>query len=293
MGLGAIELHPSDGMEMRRQTDRSVKFWAVSGMLFVLALVYLLATAPPPLVQEELATYSFSTEEALTLMAYENDVTRTLFTKAIVEEGKKQGLEFSESWAQPDVAAGPLPALFLRGVAESLKRSTVPMGLYLGSDFPIESSNRFQGRQAEAFEEMRKDGLPKHFKDPESGDLIGMYPDVASAMACVTCHNDHEKSAKRDWALGDLMGATTWSYPGDSVTTDEFTDMLRAYREGVSDVWNRYLLEVEDMEELQRPDIGAAWPSTGMHLPTAAVFQDSVARLSGAHLLSAMINQEK
>ena len=53
-------------------------------------------------------------------MAFENDVTRTLFTKAIVGHGKKQGLAFDENWAQPDVHAGPLPALFLRGVSDEL-----------------------------------------------------------------------------------------------------------------------------------------------------------------------------
>ena len=59
----------------------------------------------------------FSVEEVLEMVAKENDVTRTLYTKAIVGKGKKQGMKFDEDWRKDDVEAGPLPALFLRGVS--------------------------------------------------------------------------------------------------------------------------------------------------------------------------------
>ena len=54
-------------------------------------------------------------------------------------------------WKDEDVQAGPLPALFLRETAARLEASPVPLGLFLGSDYPISPSNRFQGAQAEAF----------------------------------------------------------------------------------------------------------------------------------------------
>jgi len=53
------------------------------------------------------------------------------------------------------VDQGPLPALFLREVATHLEKSSVPLSLFLGSDFPISSSNKFKGKQAEAFQTMR------------------------------------------------------------------------------------------------------------------------------------------
>ena len=267
------------------KSNRPQKFWALCSMAFVLLAFYLFYSAPAPLAGEHVASYTLSTEDALSLLAYENDVTRTLYTKAIVGAGKPQGLAFSEDWADPDVVAGPLPALFLRGVAENLKASSVPLGLYLGSDYPIESSNRFQGRQAEAFEAMRTNPIPQHFKDEVTGETIGMYPDFASAPACVSCHNEHERTSKDDWELGDLMGATTWSYPGDSVTTDQFVQMLAAYREGVAQVWGRYLLEIRAMDEATRPQIGSTWPSKGSFVPDVQVFQDSVATLSAFHLM--------
>ena len=78
----------------------------------------------------------FAVADILTLVAEENDVTRTLYTKAIVGAGKKQGLKFDEDWQDDDVEAGPLPALFLRGISSDIRKSDVPLGLYLGSDFP-------------------------------------------------------------------------------------------------------------------------------------------------------------
>lgn len=269
---------------------RAARFW---GLLVASALVllgYLFFTAPEPLVSASPERHTLSTPEALTLLAHENDVTRTLFTKAIVGAGKPKGLAFSEHWTDPDVIAGPLPALFLRGVAAHLAASEVPLGLYLGSDFPIESSNRFQGRQAEEFAAMRRDPAPRHFTDPTSGEVIGMYPDWASAAACVSCHNEHECTSKTDWVLGDLMGATTWSYPEDSVTTDEFIDMLEAYRAGVSEVWSAYLGEIASLPDSARPPVGPTWPAQAQWgLPDARTFQDSIMQLSAPALLGTLL----
>ena len=272
--------------------NRVTKFWVVSFMGFAAAMTYLFVSAPAPLQAADAAKNSYSTQEAMAMLALENDVTRTLYTKAIVGAGKPQGLAFSEHWADPEVVAGPLPALFLRGVADELKKSDVPLGLYLGSDFPIEASNQFQGRQAEAFAQMRKDHSPQYFLDEVTNETIGMYPDFASAKACVSCHNEHERTSKSDWQLGDLMGATTWSYPGDSVTTDELVAMLKAYRAGVSSVWSRYLGEIQAMDPSVQPAIGSTWPSQGAFVPDGKTFQDSVAELAAVHLMASILNAD-
>ena len=35
---------------------------------------------------------------------------------------------------------------------------------------------------------------------------VAIYADVASVEACVTCHNNHPESPRRDFQLGDVMG---------------------------------------------------------------------------------------
>lgn len=291
--MGGVEFLTDRSIESNPYAMRPLRFWVSVIVVFCMALGYLFFSAPEPLSAIDAADNTFSTEEAMALLAYENDVTRTLYTKAIVGAGKARGWTFSEDWADPDVVAGPLPALFLRSVAEELQSGDVPLGLYLGSDFPIESSNQFQGRQAEIFAEMRERLEPEYFFDQVTHETIGMFPDFASAPACVTCHNEHERTSKKDWELGDLMGATTWSYPGDSVTTDEVVSMLQAYRQGVANVWSRYLLEIEEMDASTRPEIGSSWPSQGAYIPSGQAFQDSVAELASPHLLAAILEADE
>lgn len=222
----------------------------------------------------------FSVEEVLEMVSKENDVTRTLYTKAIVGKGKKQGFKFDEDWRKDDVEAGPLPALFLRGVATSIKKSPVPLGLYLGSDFPINDANKFVGQQADLFEIIKKDQKPQFFYDEDQKVHTAMFADLASAGACVSCHNDHKQTSKSDWKLGDVMGATTWQYPTDSLTYKETMEVLKAYEQGTKDIYNEYLAEIAAFKESDKPTIGDQWPAEGKYLPTADVFVDSVRKLS-------------
>jgi len=222
----------------------------------------------------------FAVSDVLEMVAKENDVTRTLYTKAIVGGGKKQGMKFDEDWRKDDVEAGPLPALFLRGVATSIKKSPVPLGLYLGSDFPINAANKFVGQQAELFKVIKEDRKPQFFYDEDAKLHTAMFADVAGAKPCVSCHNKHEQTSKSDWELGDVMGATTWQYPKDSLTYKETVDVLNAYANGTVDIYKQYLAEIAAFKDSEKPEIGTKWPKDGKYLPTAEVFLDSVKKLS-------------
>jgi len=105
--------------------------------LIVSLNIYLFVSAPPPLESSVSVKKRFAINDIFEQLALENDATRTLYTKAIVGAGKKQGLSFDERWAEQDVHAGPLPALFLRGISNDISEAEVPLDLFLGSDFPI------------------------------------------------------------------------------------------------------------------------------------------------------------
>jgi len=235
----------------------------------------------------------FSVEQVLTMVAKENAIARTTYTKRIVGGLKTQGLKFHEDWEDDDVEAGPLPALFLRGASNYISRkSNVPLGLYLGSDSPINASNKFEGKQAELFEKIKSDQKPQFFKETkEDGSTINtaMFADVAKAQPCVTCHNEHPNTAKSDWKLGDVMGATTWQYPEDSLTYTEAMDVLKAYRDGVADIYNQMITEIEGFKESPKPSIGSQWPSEGYYLPTAEVFLDSVRKMTSYETMKALM----
>jgi len=222
----------------------------------------------------------FSVDEVLEMVSKENDVTRTLYTKAIVGKGKLQGMKFDEDWRKDDVEAGPLPALFLRGVATSIRKGPVPLGLYLGSDFPINNANKFEGEQEALFEDIKITQEPKFFYDESQELHTAMFADLASAAACVSCHNDHPQTSKTDWELGDVMGATTWQYPKDSLTYSDAVEVLNAYAQGTVDIYVEYLDEIAAFKSSEKPIIGDKWPTEGNYLPSPEVFLDSVRKLS-------------
>lgn len=232
----------------------------------------------------------FSIAEVLEMVAKENDVTRTLYTKAIVGAGKKQGMKFDEDWQKEEVEAGPLPALFLRGIANDIRKSEVPLGLYLGSDFPINKANKFEGKQAELFPQIKKDRAPQHFYDEEQEMYTAMFADVAGAAACVSCHNKHEQTTKDDWKLGDVMGATTWQYPADSLSYKSTMAILQAYRDGTKAIYNDYLEEIAAFKTSSKPEIGDKWPADGgLYLPSPEVFLDSVRELAAYETMTVLL----
>ena len=46
--------------------------------------------------------------------------------------------------------------------------------------------------------------------------FTAVYADTAVAPVCVSCHNDHKDSPKRDFKLGDVMGGVVIRIPVDS-----------------------------------------------------------------------------
>lgn len=256
----------------------------------VVLSVYLFVSAPPPLpeAKAEVAA-SMPVKRLLELCAAENASVRALYTKEIVGKGKLVGLKFDERWRQPGVEAGPLPALFLRETAKSLEKNPVRLGLFLGSDYPISRANLFRGQQATFFEQMRVDRRDKHFFVEDLRLHTAMFPDLAVAEACVTCHNEHPDTPKQDWKLNDVMGATTWTYPKASVSLHEALEVLTALREGFRDAYTAYVEKAKTFEP--PPSIGNQWPTDGYFIPSPKEFLREAERRASAtsvrHLLAA------
>jgi cytochrome c553 len=237
--------------------------------------IYLLATAPADL-DESVGARDVPVETLFRLLNAENASIRKLYTGEIVTPGQKIGLKFSEDWKKKDVHAGPLPALLLRETANRLQQRVPELSLFLGSSYPIEITNKFKGAQQTYFEQIEKDRQPKFFLDASTGRQTAMFADIAAAPACVTCHNGHPKSPRKDWKQNDVMGATTWSFPRDKLSTDEVIAILAAYRASALDAYDAYLRKTASFDPAARPQVGAQWPSDGLFVPDAKTFRDKV-----------------
>jgi hypothetical protein len=237
---------------------------------FMLAAVYLFATRPAPLQAEQAGGRTVPVEAVFRVVAAENDVARKLWTADIVGAGTKAGLKFHEKWREPAMEAGPLPALFLREASMALQKTRVPLGLFLGSDFPIAQSNKFSGIQADHFAELRKTGEPQFFNATDIARFTAIFPDRAVAPGCVNCHNGHPNSPKTDWQLNDIMGATTWSYPKERVSLEELVQIVGALRASFGAAYDAYLAKVATFAN--PPEIGDKWPAEGYFIPSKRAF---------------------
>ena len=251
------------------------------------AAVYLFITAPPPLMSEKRGERPIPIETALIIINNENNAARALYAKEIVGAGKKVGFKFSEHWRKPDVIAGPLPALFLRETARHLEKLPLPLGLFLGSDQPINTANRFSGRQIEAFDEIKRTRKPSFFFAPNLQRNIAMFPDLAKVEPCIECHNDHPDSPKDDWKLNDVMGAVTWSHPESFLSATELLESVRALRESIDFAYGRVITALSRLED--PPQIGDCWPREGRCLPSREVFAKELERRASAQTLQQLL----
>lgn len=255
--------------------------------VFTLAAIYLFASAPPPLPDAP-AGQRIPAQKALVLLDAENAAIRALYTSEIVGEGGRQGLAFGQDWKRDGVAAGPLPALLLRETSNRLQMRVPGLGLFLGSDFPLVKENLFRGEQAAQFREVRKTLQPRFFFDAAQGRTTAMFPDRAAAEACVRCHNEHPDSPKKDWALHDVMGATTWSYAGRQISAETLVRMVAELRRAAVDAYGSYLQKVAQFPPNARPVIGDKWPRDGFYLPDQETFRQAVEARSSASTLAAL-----
>ncbi|MBT5738000.1 MAG: hypothetical protein HN891_00045 [Planctomycetes bacterium] len=265
----------------------------LTALALILAIVWAFASAPPALPDHQRSSTTATIPIGLVLetVARENDVVRSLYTKSIVGAGLKAGLRFDENWKNADVQAGPLPALFLREAALSIQQNPVRLALFLGSHQPISDANQFSGSQTAIFEKILTTGEAEHFFDPGLKRWTAMFPDYASVMACVKCHNEHPDSPKKDWVLDDVMGATTWSYPHETVSPDEFVNIIDAVRGGFRDAYRSYLQEIESFDN--KPEIGTQWPSDGYAVPDEETFMKEFEQRISADTLNTLLESRR
>jgi hypothetical protein len=131
--------------------------------------VYLFVNAPPPLVAEASPGARIPIRTVFAILDNENAAARALWTDEIVARGTAVGLRFDEHWRDDGVQAGPLPALFLRETARNLQRAVPRLGLFLGSQAPLDPANQFTGEQAKHFAALVETKAPEYFVDAQTG----------------------------------------------------------------------------------------------------------------------------
>jgi hypothetical protein len=141
---------------------------------------------------------------------------RTFYTVHVVERMQRRGvIEASENWRT--AKALPLPAQFFQESSNLASLTGSQVRYRLISLHPINSQNG----PATEFERKALEALQANPEQPykgmniEEGDRYfqAVYADLAVSSTCVSCHNEHPHSPKRDYKLNDVLGGVMISIP--------------------------------------------------------------------------------
>lgn len=141
---------------------------------------------------------------------------RTLYTTHVVERMQDSGIVMAtEGWKKR--TGLPLPAQMLQLAGIKVGQENLGLQYRLASLHPLYEKN---GPVTE-FERKGLEAVEKDPSKPYTGIIMrghrryykAIYADLAVSKACVTCHNGHILSAKRDRNLGDVMGGVIISFP--------------------------------------------------------------------------------
>ena len=138
--------------------------------------------------------------------------TRMIVNRLAVEEGVITASEHFE-----DDKALVLPAQMFRFGAEMVAEETDEFSYSLLSLWPINKQNApTTDLETEGLEYIAANPGENFYGEEELGGttyFTAVYPDVAVATACYSCHNDHKDSPKTDFEAGDVMGGVVIRIP--------------------------------------------------------------------------------
>jgi hypothetical protein len=141
---------------------------------------------------------------------------RTIYTTQVVNRMQEKGVVMAaEHWEQDN--ALPLPAQFLQHSGRIVAESGQGIRYRLIGLSPIYQRNA----PATEFERKALESLNRSPDAPVTGIVSSgrkqyfqaIYPDRAVSAACVSCHNGHPLSPKRDFKVNDVMGGIAITIP--------------------------------------------------------------------------------
>jgi ABC-type transporter Mla subunit MlaD len=198
-----------------KSADLSVRIAAPIAGAFILGLVllngYVWQATSKQTFDASVISARATVEQFKTLRGY--------YTEHVVNKVKTASA-MKVSFAHDAADTIPLPATMVHELSEALAKSESGLRIKLYSPYPFPNRS---GRTLDAF---AKDAMAEFARNPEavfvrSEDVSGRasvrvaIADRMTTQACVTCHNTHPDSPKKDWNLNDVRGALEVVVPVD------------------------------------------------------------------------------
>lgn len=188
---------------------------AVRTAAFTFIVVGMAATSFP-LTKESPAPSGIPPEKVADYVHAVLEADRTFYTTHVVNRMQEKGIvKAMEHWEQDN--ALPLPAQFLQHSGRLVAESGRGIRYRLIGLSPIYQRNA----PATDFERKALETLRASPERPVTGLVSSgkkqyfqaIYSDLAVSSACVSCHNSHPLSPKRDFKLNEVMGGIAITIP--------------------------------------------------------------------------------
>ncbi len=139
--------------------------------------------------------------------------SRAFYSREVVPKAKAKGVEITHDFEGKEDRI-PVPATLMHAL------STPENGLRLYSRLPFRFRNggtaQLDHFEDEALAWLEKNPQGEFYRIEQRGGVPVMRlarADIMSNESCVTCHNAHPDSPRRDWKVGDVRGALEVAIP--------------------------------------------------------------------------------
>ena len=145
------------------------------------------------------------------------EADRTVYTRLIINRLAKEEkvIKASEHWK--DEKALVLPAQMFRYGAERVAEKGSPFSYSLLSLWPVNKQNKPKTDvEIKGLNFIAENPGKNFYAEEKLGDVnyfTAVYPDIAVAPACISCHNKHKDSPRTDFKLGEVMGGVVIRIP--------------------------------------------------------------------------------
>jgi len=142
---------------------------------------------------------------------------RTVYTRMVVNRLQNEEKVIKATEHFKDDKSLPLPAQMFRFGAEMVAEKKMPFSYSLQSLWPINKQNAPKtALEKKGLEAVAQDNTKPFYGEETLGKtkyFTAIYADKAVAPACVSCHNDHKDTPKKDFKLGQTMGGVVIRIP--------------------------------------------------------------------------------
>lgn len=142
---------------------------------------------------------------------------RTFYTNHVVQLLEEQGVaKAGEEWATNEKTI-PLPVQVINETSQGFATKFSGLRYQLISLWPINVKNtphdQLDRSSLEGLRLNPERRISRIIKIQDQAYFHAIYPDIALSQSCVSCHNSHPNSPKKDFQVGDIMGGLVIEFP--------------------------------------------------------------------------------